>query len=69
MGIHTVDKRREVDKVDPCGIPSSSRAEHVDIVAGTSGEAEDAGRGHEEADAAERWEGGRGVFVHIDVLL
>jgi hypothetical protein len=45
VGIHAVDERREVDEVDPCGVPGSSHAERVDVVAGTRGEAEDAGRG------------------------
>jgi hypothetical protein len=60
VGIRAADERREVDEVDPCGVPGPSRAERVDGVTGARGEAEDTGRGREEAEAAERWEGGRG---------
>jgi hypothetical protein len=60
VGIRAADERREVDEVDPCGVPGPSRAERVDGVTGARGEAVDTGRGREEAEAAERWEGGRG---------
>ncbi|CAD6333323.1 unnamed protein product [Miscanthus lutarioriparius] len=58
--IRAADERRQVDEVDPCGVPGPRRAKRVDGVAGARGEAEDARRGREEAEAAERWEGGRG---------
>ena len=34
VGIRAVDERREVDEVDPYGVPCSRRAERVDGVAG-----------------------------------
>jgi hypothetical protein len=55
-----VDERWEFEEVNPGHFPYSRREERVDSVAGASGEAEDAGVGTEEAEAAERGQEGFG---------